>query len=153
MKRGGRLVRKTGLKAKAPLTSASRLQRSALIGSQIKTRRPSVSREEREARRIVRARSGGVCEVCGRERATNFQHRQNRSQLGDWTASNGLDVCGTGTTGCHGRIHQNPRISYERGWSVRSTASPAVTPVWLASRGWSLLDDAGGVTPIESSAA
>lgn len=50
-------------------------------------------------------------------------------------------------------VHQNPALAYERGWSVRSTHNPATSPVWLAGRGWSYLDAAGGVTPAEKEAA
>ncbi|MEU5155613.1 HNH endonuclease [Glycomyces sp. NPDC021274] len=98
---------------------------------------------ERKARQLVRERSGGICEVCGLRRATNFQHRKNRSQGGRWTASNGLDVCGTGTTECHGDIHSNPTKAYEAGWSVKSWDDETTAPVrtW---RGLVLLDDEGG---------
>jgi hypothetical protein len=76
------------------------------------------------ARRITRDRSGGDCElridgVC-LGRATNFQHRRNRSQQGPWAPSNGIDVCGSGTTGCHGYIHQNPKEADDNGWTVLS---------------------------------
>ncbi len=86
---------------------------------------------ERECRRIVRLRSEGDCEVRIKGfclgRATNFQHRKNRSQGGLWLPSNGLDVCGSGTTGCHGWIHANPEKAYASGWSVKSTKDPATT--------------------------
>lgn len=98
---------------------------------------------EREARRIVRLRSGGVCEVCGGERATNFQHRKNRSQGGLWLASNGLDVCGSGTWGCHGRIHARPQEAYRNGWSVKSWADPALVPFLHHTLGRMYLDDLG----------
>jgi hypothetical protein len=107
-----------------------------------------VNKQEKEARRLVRERSGGICEVCGAARATNYQHRQNRSQAGAWSASNGLDVCGSGTTGDHGYIHAHPAESYARGWSVRSWDDPASVPVQTA-QGWVLLDDEGGRTAVQ----
>jgi len=92
---------------------------------------------ERYARHAVYNRSGGVCEVMvpGRclYRATNYQHRKNRSQCAKdelWIAENGLHVCGSGTTGCHGWIHQFPRRSYELGWSVRHAHDPRRIPVF-----------------------
>ena len=103
---------------------------------------------EKEARRLVRERSGGICEICGAARATNYQHRQNRSQAGVWSASNGLDVCGSGTTGDHGYIHAHPAESYERGWSVHSWDNPAEVPVQTAL-GWVLLDNDGGRTAVD----
>lgn len=88
-----------------------------------------MNKVEKTARAMVRERSGGVCEVCGTARATNYQHRKNRSQAGEWSVVNGLDVCGSGTTGCHGWIHANPTKSYERGWMVHSWDDPANVPV------------------------
>lgn len=100
------------------------------------------TKAEKDARRLVRQRSGGICEVCGVQRATNFQHRKNRSQGGRWLAANGLDVCGSGTTGCHGFIHANPAKSYEAGWSVKSTGNEVTVPVktW---HGFVTLDNEG----------
>lgn len=81
-------------------------------------------------------------------RATNFQHRKNRSQGGEWSASNGLDVCGQGNaTGCHGFIHQNPNHADALGYYVRRGEDPATTPVKLFAHGWALLDDDGQVHP------
>lgn len=166
MKRGGPLQRKTPLTSSKPLPRSTPLPRTPLArrapqkpaeglrrAKPLSSARPKVTTEERRARKLVRARSGGVCEICGRARASNFQHRQNRSQSGAWTAENGLDACGTGTTGCHGRIHAFPSVAYERGWSVRSGHDPADVPVWLAGRGWSFLTPDGDVVPAERSAA
>jgi hypothetical protein len=108
-----------------------------------------VKKDEKTARRLVRERSGDVCEVCGASRATNFQHRVNRSQGGQWSASNGLHVCGSGTTGCHGRIHHSPEEAYALGWSVKGAFDPAETPV-RTCYGWVLLDDEGGRTVVAS---
>jgi len=103
---------------------------------------PEGAAKEAVVRALVRARSGGVCEVCGNARATNYQHRKNRSQGGLWSASNGLAVCGTGTTGCHGRIHANPAEAVSKGHQVRSYADPLLIPV-LTRHGWLRLTDAG----------
>jgi len=107
-----------------------------------------MKKNEKEARRLVAERSGGICEVCGANRATNFQHRKNRSQGGPWSASNGLHACGSGTTGCHGRMHQEPEEAYAFGWSVKGAADPASTPV-RTCYGWVLLDDEGGRTAVD----
>lgn len=153
------LQAKTELRRTTPLraTAGSRVRSVAGVGSptgQSKPKRAKVTPEERAARKAVRARSGGTCEVCGRAPATNYQHRKNKSQMGGWCPSNGLDVCGMGNaTGCHGAIHQNPRVAYERGWSVRSAHDPSRSPVWLAGRGWSYLTSDGSVVPTERSAA
>lgn len=91
---------------------------------------------EKQARAIVYERSNGICEVmvpgvC-RGRATNYQHRKNRSQCSRgerWMPENGLHVCGTGTTGCHGWIHANPEKSYANGWMVKAALDPRQVPV------------------------
>lgn len=108
---------------------------------------------ERKARAILYERSGHVCEMCGRARATNAHHRRNRSQGGRWSPENLLHVCGTGATKCHGLITCNPAIAKERGWSVSAYADPAETPVWLANRGWHLLKADGSIEPTERNAA
>lgn len=148
MKRSPMPRRRTPVVGSTPAARASRLARKPMQRA-----RARVTPEEREARAVVAARSGGTCEVCRRAPATNWHHRRNRSQQGAWCASNGLHVCGSGTTGCHGHISLNPAVAYERGWSVRSTADPSRMPVWLANRGWCLLTADGGIAPIERKAA
>lgn len=110
---------------------------------------------ERLARQIVRARSGGRCEVrvpgvC-QGRATNWHHRRNRSAGGRWVPSNGLDLCGTGTTGCHGYITEHPAESAENGWTVRSWNDPVHVPALIHTTSFVhalvLLDDDGCFTP------
>ena len=98
-------------------------------------------------RRIVRVRSGGVCEVCGQARATSQHHRRKVGRVS--VPSNVLDTCGDGTTGCHGRIEANPDWARASGWWVDSTEDPAATPVVLAAwPGWRvLLDDEGLIVP------
>ena len=122
--------------------------------SPLKPYRPTVTATERAARDLVRARSGGWCEVrlpgvC-LGRAANMHHRKNRSQGGKWAASNLLDLCGSGTTGCHGVLTdpQGRRAEYEAtGWIVPSYADPAEVPVLIhnATTGhdWVLLNDKG----------
>lgn len=93
--------------------------------------------DEKRARQVVRERSGGVCElqisgVC-LGRATNFSHRKRRGQGGEWSATNGMDSCGSGTTGCHGYVTDPPRGKGdevgEKGWTVKSWNDPALIPV------------------------
>jgi hypothetical protein len=108
---------------------------------------------ENSARLAVRRRSGGICEVCRSAKATNYQHRKNRSQSGGWEVSNGLDVCGMGNlSGCHGRIHQNPEEAYANGWSVRSTDDPRKIPVVDLSGMARLLDDEGSFEAVDHAA-
>lgn len=153
MKRGGPLKRHTplnpgrGLLRGTPLSRAARLKTSARAPRP--RSRPSVTRDEVDARRTVAQRSGGVCEICGQQRATNWHHRQNKGQSGAWRAANGLHLCGSGTTGCHGHVTANPAKARAYGWSVRSTQGPADVAVWLYGRGWSVLTDDGAIAPAE----
>jgi hypothetical protein len=99
-----------------------------------------------DCRRIVRTRSGGVCEVCGRARATSQHHRRKAGRVS--VPSNVLDTCGDGTTGCHGDIEANPDRSRASGWWVDTTDDPATVPVVHAAWPWRvLLDDEGLLTP------
>lgn len=106
---------------------------------------------ESVARRLVDARSGGGrCEGCARP-ATNFAHRVGRGVGGLWLASNGLKLCGSGTTGCHGWATVEPTFAELCGWRVLSGEHPADVPVWMRSSvliGWHLLDDEGMIEPL-----
>ena len=56
-------------------------------------------------------------------------------------------LCGTGTTGCHGWVHNHPAESYEAGWLVHSWDEPLEVPV-RSWRGLLLLDADGGTTTV-----
>lgn len=150
MKRSGPLKQskppqaRTALTRKTPLVDRS----GGPKRTPFRPSKPTVTPAERSARKLVRARSEGTCELCGSAPATNFQHRLPKSAQGAWSASNGLDVCGFGNvSGCHGRIHQRPAEAYRMGWSVRRGQVPAHQPVWLFGHGWSLIQDDGSVEP------
>lgn len=140
-----------GLERATPIARKTELQRGA---EPQKPSRAPVTAEEREARTLVKQRSHGWCEVqipgiCF-GLAGNFHHRQNKSQLGIWSAPNGLAVCGSGSTGCHGALTNTNgrRREYERaGWIVPSTKNPAAVPVDHAARGRVLLLDNGDTRP------
>lgn len=107
---------------------------------------------ESRARRLVRARSQGLCEIaipdlCA-HLATDWCHRRNRSQGGRWLASHGLHgcrPCHRATTNTDGR-----RAEYEaNGWVLRRHQDPASTPVLIRGR-FVLLDDNGGYLPADN---
>jgi hypothetical protein len=111
---------------------------------------------EGAARLLVRSRSAGTCELCAGQPATNWSHRKSRGQGGLWAPSNGLDLCGSGTTGCHGWLTHEPLLAAAGGWQLlRDNRDPATVPVWLDSRlagyGWWLLDDQACFTPVHPS--
>ena len=72
-----------------------------------------------EAKKAVRRRSRGICEVgsevCTGE-AQHFHHRKMRSAGGSHSERNGLDSCWA----CHDYLHANPELSYEHGWLPHS---------------------------------
>lgn len=129
-------------------------------GGRIKTKRPTADarRAEESARLKVWARASqpngfALCEVCGEQTPTNYQHRKARTHCSPgelWAVSNGLAVCGQGNvSGCHGeRIHQQPRDAWAKGWTVRSHQDPRVVPV-LRRGVWVLLGDDGSFEPYE----
>jgi len=110
---------------------------------------------EATCRRIVSQRSRGICERCGRARADGKHHRVKRGQLGKWDPSNIVDLCGTGTTGCHGFV-ENPSAfgaapdaagSDGEGWALRSYEDPrAISVAHQMLPGMMMfLDDEGGL--------
>jgi hypothetical protein len=107
---------------------------------------------EHRARIIVRARSGGICEVCRAHRAESFHHRKNRSQGGRWDPANGLDTCGDGTRGCHGRITRDRPWALSLGYAVERHDDPAGVPVWSALYGRRVLLDSDGCLRFETAA-
>lgn len=155
MKRGGPPRRRTPLNPgtkrlhRGALNRNAENTRAAAAGKPLTSRLKPVTPEERRARAAVKARSLGVCEMDGRTPATDMHHRQNRSQGGVWSPENLLHLCSSH----HQHVTVNPALACGRGWSVRSTQDPAGAPVWLAGRGWSYLDAAGGVTPTAGKAA
>ena len=83
---------------------------------------------EAECRRIVRERSGGVCEHCLSRRATSASHRKPRSQGGEWSPENIVDACGDGVLGCHGWLEGHPRDAHRLGWRLWRNEDPATVP-------------------------
>ena len=119
--------------------------------SPFKSKRPTVTAEERNTKKIVKARSGGICEVCGRAEAVQMHHRRKAGRV--WSPANVLHVCGLGNySGCHGHIEQNPTAAKEQGWWLLPIHNPEDEPVFLAGRGRVFLLDDGSMTQQESAA-
>lgn len=97
--------------------------------------------DERRARAALKERDQGTCVRCGGP-GTNWDHRKNRSQGGRWAASNGQTLCGSGTTGCHGFVTQNPINAVFEGFAVPGYAHPELWPAWRINVGWVIYFDA-----------
>lgn len=137
MKPGKPLARKTGIKAKSGLKPATKKMRVA----------PKYDPTVQPARDLLRARSMGFCEIDGKNEATDWHHRMNRSVLGKWDASNGLHLCRL----CHTTVTETKPEWFANGWCVKSWDNPADIPVLLFD-GWALLADDGTahhLTPAE----
>ena len=146
--------RKTPLQARAPLQPGTGLTRNPLPRTSpgparrpLSSAHPKVTPEERRARRLVRVRSGGVCEGCRQARATDYSHRVRRGP-GAWCPSNALDLCAS----CHRFGHAEPLKARDLGWLLRTTDDPLIVPACLFGQGWVLLTPDGDAVPTERSA-
>lgn len=101
-------------------------------------------------RRIVEARSGGVCEACGDRPASDIHHRQYLSRGGTHDVHNLIHLCGFGnTSGCHGFAHRDGEPS---GLSIGRGFRSWLIPV-LYRGSWVRLDDDGTVQRISEATA
>lgn len=101
-----------------------------------------------EIREAVTVRSDGTCEACNRAAPMSIHHRMPRKMGGTnnlWINSveNLLALCGSGVTGCHGRIESNRADSYDRGLLLRSGMFPWLTPFMDDDRKWWLNTESG----------
>lgn len=74
-------------------------------------------------------------------------HRKFKSRRGGDEVSNGILLCGSGTTGCHGWVHHHPTIARLEGFAVESWELPDEVALKHFLYGWVLLDDEGGWVP------
>lgn len=108
-----------------------------------------------KTRRALHERAQDCCEICGVWGASNAHHRRNRSQGGLDILSNLLLLCGSGTTGCHGRIGREPEMAEWVGWTIRDNTRPDRTRVLrfdaaTGERGFVYLADDGSIEYLES---
>jgi hypothetical protein len=96
-------------------------------------------------KRIVAERSGYCCELCtdqlhdGQQWTAvhSYHHRQPRGMGGTsrpdvHAAYQLLLLCGSGITGCHGRVERLRETAYAAGWLVKHGHDPADVPVLIA---------------------
>lgn len=103
-----------------------------------------------KTRRALHERANDCCEMCGVWGANNVHHRRNQSQGGADTLSNLLLLCGSGTTGCHGRIGREPAIAEWVGWTIQDNIPPSRVRVLrfdalTGERGFAYLADDGAI--------
>lgn len=95
------------------------------------------------------ARAGQRCERCGvsctgyRGTDWSIQHRKARGMGGttrEVSTSDGVVLCGSATTGCHGWVESHPTESAVDGWRLGQWGDPADVPIKHYVYGWCLLD-------------
>lgn len=85
---------------------------------------------ERSTRVAVKGRSGGICEHCLMQRATDMHHRLSVGAGGKWHPANILHLCRF----CHSRFTDDPEMAYQLGISIRGKAQdPNGVPVLRAN--------------------
>lgn len=107
-------------------------------------------------RQTIIDRDHMLCQRCGRQadataHGYSMQHRNARGMGGTSDPrlarpSNGILLCGSGTTGCHGWVEANPEAAERLGLAVPSWADPESVPV-LTFDGWVLLANNGAAYP------
>lgn len=124
------------LERRTPLPRGGPLKRTSS-----RPKRPRDTGPSKTTRDIVWARAGGRCELCGEALAGpvgfSVHHRLPRRMGGSRrpelnTPANLLVVCGSGTTGCHGRIESLREQAHTEGLLLHDGQDPATVPVLIA---------------------
>lgn len=99
------------------------------------------------ARAAIYEASGHRCAGCGAPDIT-AQHRRARQMGGTSneairSPANGVALCGSGTTGCHGWAEGNPAYGELLGWVLRSGVEAEGAPYWTRFGwvAWQIEDD------------
>lgn len=108
------------------------------------------------ARAAILAVTDGRCAGCGRTSPLTCQHRRARgmggtSRLAIGHPANGVALCGSGTTGCHGWTEHHPTLAGLLGWRLGPDEDPLAAPFWLGQYGWrryTVADDRADLTPV-----
>lgn len=93
----------------------------------------------------------GCCEICGKDvniGMVSIHHRKPRRAGGTRDPlindpSNLMLVCGSGTTGCHGKIESNRLQAYRDGYLLYAMDDPQQVPVRIHGLGFKLLTSQG----------
>lgn len=101
----------------------------------------------REVHDLILERDGGQCVACARtvtsgERGWDYSiHHRIPAKMGGskhpfvTSLANFVTLCGTGTTGCHGRVESGRTVAEQYGLLIRGRRhDPAMEPVWIADR-------------------
>lgn len=108
-------------------------------------------------RQTIIDRDHMACVRCGRavdagSFGYSLQHRDNRGMGGTRDErinlpANGIVLCGSGTTECHGWVEDHETEAARCGWVVLSWADPETVPVLTHTGAWVLLSNKGTAWP------
>lgn len=106
-----------------------------------------MSAEFEDAKPVVARRQGWHCLRCGRNTHGDWwpghstHHRKSR-RFHDDSPENLVRLCGSGTTGCHGWVHEHPAEAERLGYILPSWRDPLNAPVrdWNGDWWWLLPD-------------
>lgn len=94
-----------------------------------------MSAPSRKVCALVDERARECCERCGVHAANGSRHHRRAKGMGGDTRpdtnlpANLVLLCGSGTTGCHGWVHGNPKAAQLLGLIIPSWADPLAEPV------------------------
>lgn len=150
-------LRRTALQRKTQLRRTAMPKPTQAAADRVKKRIQRQQRTTRpdtgptSARRsTVTARAGWRCEICGTVLGWpdgsggtwcaphSFHHRRPRGMGGTTrpdanSPANLLLLCGTGTTGCHGRVEANRAAAHQLGWLLHQTEDPTQVPAYVVT--------------------
>jgi 5-methylcytosine-specific restriction protein A len=113
-----------------------------------------VSNVSAATREIVYGRAGLACELCHRPAYQGSVHHRRPRGMGGSKAkwlnmpANLLLVCGSGTSGCHGKIESYREMAYNAGWLLRWGEEPEHRPFVDSFGRWWKLDNEGAKTEV-----
>ena len=135
-------------RAPFPASSSSLLKftgtgRGGVVTPLRRTPGSSVAAFSRKVREAIRDRAGDACEACGiylGPRAGQLQHRVARGMGGSsdpllGSAANGVLLCGTPASGCHGKCEARDGAMHNDGFWLWSTQDPRLVPIQLHRTG------------------
>jgi hypothetical protein len=157
---GTKGLQRTGISRTSPLKRGTGKPRSTLPcpSPAPKAKKPPAGRAAmpKWLADYVLERADWCCDWCGHSivgQPFSRQHRRAHGRGGRaggelHTAANVIALCGTATTGCHGRAENQERaLAYRLGFAIRGEArAPEEVPIFRHEQEWVLPTEAGWVS-------
>lgn len=84
---------------------AERLKKPGARALVVKQQRTRIASTHKAIKRAVQERDHHTCRVCGKP-SQSVHEIHSRGAGGDVSLENSVAVCGSGTTGCHGKLQR-----------------------------------------------